>query len=245
MESFRTIPSTRITLVERVTSTDPSIASAALKEMLTIYLPAITAYAVKRGIPWADAEDLTQSFLAKETWLVPIHNSYEAKNRRVSLRAMIIASFKQHLCDKWYRPRARHQELSLDSQGAPILIDNRTADRAFDKTWLAASLNRALESTLLDYQADAKTASLVSWSELLPHVLRARDGETGSQKELAVRIGIPEGTLKPLVTYWRSRLQDHIRATTADTLLDQSPQGIQLEMEQLNASWHDDHAENA
>src|SRR4051794_34434565 len=105
MESSRpgNFPSTVWSVVLRAGGTDSAAVRTALERLCTAYWYPLYSFVRQRGHPAADAEDLTQSFLAD---VLEKHAFDRVGPERGRFRTFLLASLKNFMANEWDRKNA-------------------------------------------------------------------------------------------------------------------------------------------
>ncbi len=194
----------------------------ALADLCQQYWYPLYAYVRRRVNSREDAEDLTQGFFA----------SFLARNyleglaaERGKFRAFLLTSLKHFLANEWDKARRQKrgggiQHLSLDWQSADDRFhldppDPSSPDKAFDREWALALLERVIARLRDECVADGKSALFEHAKSCL------MVGETMvPYAETARQLGLEEGAARVAVHRLRKRyrelLQDEIAQTLAD-----------------------------
>ncbi len=208
-------------------------ARRALDELCGMYWYPLYAFARRREIPPAEAEDLTQGFFAL---LVSRSLLDKADRERGRLRSFLIGAFKLHLSDE----RRREQRLrrgggqsivSFDQVQAEEWFVADTADEAapeqrFDRDWaesVVVNAMRALEGECVQKGKGAVFARLrefLSWDQAEPEVAAA-----------ARDLGLTEGALRVAVHRLRHSFRLQLQAEVAQTVT--TPEELRAELDHL------------
>ncbi len=173
----------------------------ALAELCQLYWYPLYAYVRHRGYSRADAEDLVQSFFT-----VFLEKNYleGLSSEGGKFRAFLLACLKHFLAnesDKAVRQKrgGGAQHLSLDWQDADSRFaleppDYATPDRAFDKAWALALLERVIVRLRQECAAEGKErlfdqakSYLMLGESVIPY---AQAAQALSMDEGAVRVGV-------------------------------------------------------
>ena len=208
----------------------------ALGELCQTYWYPLYAYVRRQGHTKEDAEDLAQAFFARF-----LEKNYleGLSAERGKFRAFLLASLKHFLANEWDKANrqkrgggARH--LSLDWQSADERYhldppDPSSPDRAFDREWALALLERVITRLRDDCTADGK-AKLFEQAKGYLMV-----GEkTIPYAEAAQHLGLDEGAVRVAVHRLRKRYRQLLRDEIAQTLSD--PAQVAEELRSLQAA---------
>jgi DNA-directed RNA polymerase specialized sigma24 family protein len=234
-EATDPFPKTRWTMVRRVNSGEGSEAERALNELCSIYWYPIYAYARRTvGTPH-DAEDLTQSYLARLLDRGYISRANPAKGR---FRAFLLADLKLFLSNESARKRAVKrgggsviesfdQALAERRYGVEPL-DVESPDKLFDRAWAATLLEHVREQLRRQYAAKGQ--------EQLHEVLQpfiAWNGGEQSYAEAAATLGRTLSDIKVSVHRMRRSYRKLLEREIAETVASQAD--IQEEINALVA----------
>ena len=217
--AFRT---TRWSVVQAAGADDGQPARDALASLCESYWFPLYAYVRRSGYDAADAEDLTQGFFAK---ILERRDVRSADPSRGRFRSFLLTALKNYLADQ----RDREQALKRGGGVRPLSIDFETADRryeldpghgmtperAFERTWALAAIERALDAVGRDYAEQGKGELF----ERLRGTL-AGDPEAPARRALAEVLGMTEGALNVAVHRMRRRFGERLRTEVAETLAD-------------------------
>lgn len=196
---------------------DTSASRAALDTLCRQYWTPLYAYARRHGLPPHDAEDMTQTFIAR---LLERHAFPQADQRRGRFRAFILTAFKNFLHDQWQKTRAQKRGggqpfLSLDtaaveySLAAPASL---SPDKLFDRRWALVLLEQSLARLECEYQRSGRGQL---FAELQPF-LTGDPG--GSYAAVAGRLRMTEGAVKVAAHRLHHRYREVIRTEIARTV---------------------------
>lgn len=210
---------TRWSLVLAAGSERPSSA-AALAELCETYWYPLYAYVRRRGHGAEDAQDLTQAFFAR---LLEKNAVGVADPSRGRFRAFLLGSLKHFLANEWNRERAQKRGggqrlLSIDYGAADERYDidpqdDLTPERAFERSWALAVLERALTRLEGQYERRGKQRVFSALRETL-----VAGGEQPSYKDVAARLSMTEGAVKVAVHRLRQGFRDALRREIAQTV---------------------------
>jgi len=214
---------------------DSQEARAALSELCQAYWYPLYAHVRRRGHSPADAQDLTQSFFARlieKNWLA------DADRDRGRFRSFLLASLNHFLANEWHKARAekrgggRIHPLEIGDaeeryQHEPA--DEATPDRAFDRRWALALLDRVLARLRDDYVSGGK-------GPLFEQIRSALGGGRSEipYAQLGAPLGLSEGAVKVAVHRLRQRYRELLRAEIAQTV--EGPEQVEEELRHLFAA---------
>lgn len=205
-------------------------AAAALAELCRRYREPVIAYLRRSGQSGADAEDLAQGFFVR---LLEKRFDLSADPTRGRFRSFLLGALRHHLGDDQDARQAQrrgggvaHDDIA---DRADSLMDaGRTPEQAFDHAYALVTIERAL-ARLRD---EARAAGYAErHAALAPLLLEAR--EPGALEQVARILDVRANTLAVMLSRWRERLAQLVRAELAETLAD--PAQVDDEMRALRA----------
>ncbi len=224
---FRT---TRWSLVRRAQAGDAA-GRQALEELCQVYWPAVYGFLRRYGIAAGEAEDLTQALFAR---ILERRDLERLDPALGSLRAWLKAAARNAASnfragERTLRRGGGALQVSLSGpSGANGTADaarlerlerslepahSETPERAFDRLWAHAALERARERLGAEQQDRGRGAL---FDELRPWLEEVEQAPPYSQ--LAARFETTPGALRVLVHRWRQRLGELIVAEVRDTV---------------------------
>ena len=195
-------------------------ADVALGELCRAYWFPLYAYVRRCGESPEDAKDLTQEFFARlleKNWL------RAASRERGRFRWFLLASLKHFLANEWDRARTQKRGggrylISLDELGPEARYsleptDNLSADKAYDRTWALTLLEKTRARLREEFREAGKGERFEVLEQFLP-------GESASARyaEIAIQLGVAEGTVKSDVSRLRRRYGEVLREELVQTL---------------------------
>lgn len=193
--------STNWQLFVALKDSDPEGANAALGELCRIYVPPLYAFARRKGIPPADAQDLVQGLLSRLLERDAFRSYAPTPGAR--FRTWLITCLKRYELDEWRRGQSRKRGggmdcVSLDREdddGHPLLEvpDSSTPESAFDAA-VAKTVTRIAFRRLEQEYAAAGLGEI--YQALAPMIL-APDlpGKMDRYRLLAQRVGMTVASL--------------------------------------------------
>jgi RNA polymerase sigma-70 factor (ECF subfamily) len=174
----------------------------------------------RRGLSPEDAQDVTQEFFCR---LIGKHHLAAVDRNRGSFRAFLLAAINHLLSNEWDKARALKRGggarvIPLDAEAAEERYSRETPaaedpERAFDRRWALAVLDRALARVRDDYVAAGKVAQFERLKLFLSDV--AGDGEYAAH---AAALGLEPGAVAVAVHRLRSRYREMVRDEIAQTV---------------------------
>lgn len=213
---------------------DTPSAHVALEQLCQTYWYPLYAYVRRRGYSAHDAQDLTQSFFVS---LMQRQSLSKADPERGRFRSFILTSMNFFLANEWTKTQAQKRgggqpsAISLDLVSAEGRFDLEpadpmTPDKAFDKEWAAALLEKVLNQLEEEYRRENKADVFKALKETLAG---SRDSQPYAQ--LAANLNMNEGAVKTAVHRLRKRYRHLVESEIANTVA--SPQDIADEMRHL------------
>ncbi|MCC6353309.1 MAG: sigma-70 family RNA polymerase sigma factor [Verrucomicrobiae bacterium] len=197
--------------------------ASALDALCRAYWYPLYAFVRRQGRSPEDAEDLTQSFLAKLLEKDYLRAAAPEKGR---LRTFLLVALKRFLANEWDRARRLKRGGGL----APLPLDTAVAerryqaeppadllpaDRVFERRWAMTLLEETLDRLRAEYASAGKETEF----ESLKECLTAARGEI-PYGPLATGLGLSEGATRVAVHRLRKRFRETFRAAVADTVSD-------------------------
>jgi RNA polymerase sigma-70 factor (ECF subfamily) len=216
---------------------DDTAAQAALEGLCRSYWPPLYAYVRRLGYSPPDAQDLTQGFFAQ---LLGQRTVAKADPARGRFRSFLLASLKHFLAHEDEKARAQKRGgqapvVSLNLETAETrwvdqpAAPGDTPDRAYDRQWALALLERVLSRLRREYTAASRK----------PLFERLKDTLAGGRSELRYRalgeeLGLSEGAVKTAAHRLRHRYRELLREEIAQTVA--SPAEVEEELRSLFAA---------
>jgi len=211
-------------------------AAAALEKLCRTYWYPLYSYLRRKGLPPADAQDVTQEFFCR---LIGKNDLASVDRNRGSFRSFLLAAINHLLANEWDKARTLkrggdRQIISLDAEEAegrfvqdPLGHDS--AENAFDRRWALTLLDRALAQLREEFVADGKLPQFDELKVFLSNVA----GE-GDYAALSEPLGMEAGGVAVAVHRLRVRYREIVRAEIAQTVATESE--LKAEMSHLFAS---------
>ncbi len=225
---------TQWSMIASATRDGPNSA-AALSRLCGMYWPPLLTYALRRGLSWEDARDLTQDFFVK---LLGKGLLDRADVERGKFRTFLLTSMQRHI-DSWLRgnyalKRGGGQALfsfdedraALEKQSQAFMHSDLSPEAAYDLRWALIMLGQAVEK--LKSQSDE--AGRGEWFQQMRPFL-SQDAQNGDYTDPAAVLGISPNNFAQAVKRLRERYREVLREVVAETLLD--AETIDDEMESL------------
>jgi len=198
---------------------DTPRARDALAKLCETYWYPLYAYVRQRGYSPQDAEDRTQEFFAR----LLEKNSLAALTReKGKFRSFLLTALNHLLVDEWKKERAQKrgsgQIVSLDAldgetRFAREPVDTVTPEKLYEQNWALALLGTVYRQLQRDYELSGK-------GPLFEQLKSCLTGERSAAPYavLAVRLNMPENTVKTHVHRLRQRYRELLRAEVAQTV---------------------------
>jgi RNA polymerase sigma-70 factor (ECF subfamily) len=195
-------------------------ARQALERLCTRYWPAIYGYLRRQGRLPAEAEDLTQGFLAE---LLATHAFRRADRAKGRFRNLLLGALRRFLADEQRRSGAEKRGrnkvvLALDfaevekeylEEAEPAL----GPDEAFDRRWAATVLEAAFTELEAEFTHAGKVARFAELSRFL-----SKPGNEADYAAVAGRLGVSPQTVPGAVCRFRDRYRELVRRTVLETV---------------------------
>jgi len=218
-ERFRT---TEWSLVVAAGSSRDPASRQALERLCSIYWYPVYGFVRGHGHDASAAQDLAQEFFLR---LIEKRALGAASRERGRFRSFLLASVKNFLANERDRERAARRGggctfLPLDSQSGEIRysrepVDNRTPDKAFEKRWALALLDRALDRLREEAGRRENPERFARLSRFL-----TEDSPEVSYRQIANDLGMTEAAVKAAIHRLRKRfgqlLRDEVGRTVDD-----------------------------
>jgi len=216
-ERFQT---TEWSLVVAAGSSRHPASREALEKLCSIYWYPVYGFVRGHGHDARAAQDLTQEFFSR---LIEKRSLGAADRERGRFRSFLLASVKNFLANERDRERAAKRGggctfLPLDPQSGEIRysrepIDTRTPDKAFEKRWAMALLDRTLDRLR---EEDHRRGS----PERFAHLSRflTEESPDTSYRQIAAELGMSEAAVKAAVHRMRRRFGQLLRDEVGRTV---------------------------
>ncbi|HEY1490278.1 MAG TPA: sigma-70 family RNA polymerase sigma factor [Verrucomicrobiae bacterium] len=195
--------------------------AAALEKLCRAYWYPLYAFVRRRGQPPEDARDLTQEFFARlleRNWIG------RAEVRKGRFRSFLLSAMNHFLADEW--DKARAQKRGGGATPVPLQFDtaetryghepadNVTPEQSYERQWALTLLDEVLQRLRAEYAQDGRAEFFTAL-----HPCLVGDRTAQPYAELAVKIGISEGTVKSAVHRLRQRYRELLRDEIAQTVV--------------------------
>jgi DNA-directed RNA polymerase specialized sigma24 family protein len=229
--SGRRFQTTRWSLVLRAGGQDVPAARLALESLCKQAWYPLYGYVRRRGYGPEDAQDLVQGFFARLFESGDLANVSPSRGR---LRSFLLAALKHHVANHRRGTQALKrgggvQVVSIDLEDAEGRLsaepaDLETPDRAFDRRWAQALLERVLGTLGDEFRAAGRR-------ELFLALQPSLGGETPNLIAVAEHLGMTHGAVKVAAHRLRRRYGELLRREIAQTL--DRPEDVEDEIQNL------------
>ncbi len=212
---------------------DSPASAAALERLCRTYWYPLYAHVRRLGKSPADAEDLTQEFIAR---LIERHWLTRADQTKGRFRTFLLTAMDRFLANEWDRAQAQKRGggaavVPLDTTLAERLyaeqsIRESSPERDYERRWAMTLVKHALGRVRADYEHAGKAAEF----ERLKGLLIAERGSI-PYGSVASDLGTTEGAARVMVHRLRRRFREIFREEVAHTLAD--PKDLREEMQYL------------
>ena len=208
---------TRWSVVARARGTTPD-ARAALESLCRVYRPPVLAYIRARGYTLEAAEDLAQAFFTQF-----LEDAYHAiaDPTRGRFLAFLLTALKRFISNSEADARAlkrggavRFDPIVQDSQAAvaAAMVDTSSPEREFERGWVIAILDTALNRL----REEAEQAGKLALFEHLHEFLSERPDDADYERAAAA-LNMRRNTIAVAVHRLRHRLRELVREELRQT----------------------------
>jgi len=218
---------THWSVVIRARDAEPRAALTALEQLCLAYWQPLYTFARCSGLTPADAEDIVQGFFAQFIANQGLRRVDQTKGR---FRSFLLTSLRNFMGDQRDRARAAkrggtQERLPLDLALAEKSFESHFAnsespERAFDRAWAMAVLERA-QYSLRDECGSSGKADL--------HEALGPSSAEESYALVGARLGMSESAVKTAAFRLRRRYRDLIRDEIAQTVSTQAELNEELD----------------
>jgi DNA-directed RNA polymerase specialized sigma24 family protein len=216
---------------------DSTEAAHALEKLCRTYWPPLYAFARRDGLDEHEAKDAVQGFLAR---LLERRDIATADPERGRFRAFLVGAFKNYLASQARADMAQkrgggQRAISIELAAAenicaPELAVSLTPDRAFDRGWARAVMQRALHRLRAEHATPEQARLFAALEPAL-----ASGGRLENSAALAGELGLSAGALATAATRLRRRYREMIEDEVARTL--ENPADLKAELRALREAW--------
>ena len=207
--------------------------AAALEQLCRTYWYPLYAYLRRSGHRPEEAEDLVQGYFLH---LLESHSFETVKRERGRFRSFLLGALKNFVSDQKDKARAQkrgggRQLISLEFSEAEDLFlrepaNEESPERLFDRRWVLALLERAMERLRQECALNGKTRLFRE----LKGFIAGEKGET-SYEEAAGRLNLSASALKSAIFRLRRRYYELVREEVGHTVED--PRELKDELRRL------------
>jgi RNA polymerase sigma-70 factor (ECF subfamily) len=193
-------------------------ARVALEALCRAYWYPLYAFARHRGHSSFDAQDLTQSFLAR---FIETGGFASADRGRGRFRTYLLGAMKHFLANEWHRARRLKRggavtflewdALAPEARYALEAQQSADPDADFDREWAMELTLRAQEKLRAESEASGR-------GQLFDALKGSLTSDVPDRSVAAARLGMNEGAVKVAVHRLRQRYREVLRAEVADTV---------------------------
>lgn len=224
---------TRWTLIRAATERAKPEAQEALERLCQLYWFPVYAHYRRKGQSAEDAADLTQAFFA-HLLESEVLNTLEPERGR--FRSFLLTSADHFLTNEYHKETAQKRGggrtiVSIDVRDAEgrLLKDpahGHTPERAFERSWAMALLERVFEQLRSEYETGDKAEAFAKLYVFLPKGERSQ-----SYRDVAYELRMTEAAVKVAVHRMRQRFGALLRAEILQTV--ERPEDIDEEIARL------------
>ena len=196
----------------------------ALAQLCAAYWYPIYAYVRRQGHGADEAQDLTQSFLAR---LLEKHVVADALRERGRFRSFLLGALKHFLANEWRREHAEKRGgnatiTSINAGAAETLYvrepsHERTAEEIYERRWALTLLDNVLKALESEMAAEGKSRLFDRLKVYL-----TGDAAAPSYADVGAAMEMGEGAVKVAVHRLRQRYKAILRGQIAETVADES-----------------------
>jgi len=211
---------TRWSLIQAA-AIDPTGASRqALSTLCQAYWHPVYAFIRRNGYDPDQSQDLTQGFFTR---LLEKNDLSDADQTRGRFRSFLLTSVKHFLANEWYRSHALKRgggeiTISIDVVNAerwytPSVVEEATPESVFERRWALSILEQVLTRLRNEFANSGQSDLFDNLSVFL-----SQDSDDVRYEELALKLGIPAGTLRMKVHRIREKYRELLREEITDTV---------------------------
>ncbi|MEQ1750668.1 MAG: sigma-70 family RNA polymerase sigma factor [Prosthecobacter sp.] len=208
----------------------------ALDELCHIYWRPIYSYARYQGLSPADAEDVTQGFFA---FILDKDLFSNADENLGKLRNYLLTAFGRHI-RHWHRQAGAlkrgggREVMSIEASHAEDEMtidpaDHRTPESLYQKQCAL----QIIEASVIQLEKEQAASGKGDLFQLLRPRLDPTQAGSGSDAELASRLGMSHDSVRQAISRLRKRFREIMRSVVASTLNDPSEEALTEELASL------------
>lgn len=224
---------TRWTLIRAAGGRDKPEAQEALERLCQLYWFPVYAHLRRKGKSAEDAADLTQAFFAH---LLESEALNTLEPERGRFRSFLLTSADNFLANEYDKQFAQKRGggrmiVSIDVRDAEGRLlkdpaDGHTPERAFERSWAMALLERVLEQLRREYETGDKAEQFAKLYVFLP-----KGEHPMSYREVGYELRMTEAAVKVAVHRMRQRFGALLREEILQTV--ERPEDIDEEIARL------------
>lgn len=214
-------PTTRLSLVDAAAGPHNSESRQALAELCRIYWKPLYTFVRRHGHSAEDAQDLTQSFIAR---LIEKDTLRAFRSERGRFRTFLLASLKHFLLNEQDAARALKRgggAAQVPISDAPEPHNDLTPELQFERQWALGLLARVTGRLRAEAEAAGRLEQFQRFKDCLT-------GDSAPYAALGVELGMSEGAVKTAVHRLRVRYHDVLREEIAMTVGDPEEVGDEI-----------------
>lgn len=216
-------PTTRLSLVLAAVVPEGTKSREALADLCRLYWHPLYAYVRRQGYDSDQAQDLTQSFIAR---LLEKDALRHFRQERGRFRNFLLASLKHFLSNERDAARAQKRgggtaDVPLDR--APEPHDEGTPDKAFARQWALGLIARVMEQVRDECVRSGKAAQFDRLKQCV-----VGDTQDTSYREIGGELGMSEAAVKVAVHRLRQRFHEALREEILMTVTDEADIGDEI-----------------
>jgi RNA polymerase sigma-70 factor (ECF subfamily) len=224
---------TRWTLIRAATERAKPEARQALERLCQLYWFPVYAHIRRKGNSADQSADLTQAFFAH---MLESDALDTAEPERGRFRSFLLTCADHFLANEHHRETAQKRGggrslISIDVRSAEGRLlkdpaDGHTPERAFERSWALALLERVFEQLKHEYNSSDKAAVFARL-----HVFLPKGERTQSYRDVALELRMTEAAVKVAVHRMRTRFGAILRDEILETV--ERPEDIDEEIKRL------------
>ena len=203
----------------------------ALELLCRAYWYPLYAFVRRRGVPVADAQDLTQEFFARLLQRDFLRNVAREKGK---FRTFLLSSLNNFLVSEWHRGQATKRgggqqnfvswdDLQAEERYASEPATEGTPERFYDQRWAVTVMDQAMTQLREEFQQAGKSTL---FDHLKPFL--SAEGSRDDYGKAAAPLQMTEGAFSVAVHRFRRRYAQVLRSVVAHTV--SAPDEIEAEL---------------
>ena len=216
-------PTTRLSMVLAAAAPEGTQARDALADLCRLYWHPLYIFVRRQGYDADQAQDLTQSFIAR---LLEKDALSRFRQERGRFRSFLLASLKHFLSNE--RDAARSQKRGGGTADVPLDLapeprDEGSPDKAFERQWALGLIARVLEQVRDEC---ARLGKAEQFDRLKGCVVG--DSQRTNYRDLGGELGMSESAVKVAVHRLRQRFHESLRREISMTVTDEAEIGDEI-----------------